>query len=88
MVLLVQDQPQPASRPPIAAWAQWWLILLVLCLVLLVAVGVILARHHKRMRAMLERRKQRAPIKDAWAEAGRRAEPATVDIDPDEIEPR
>ena len=86
MQAVVAQDSSPSPARPLTAWAEWWLILLVLCTVLLTVVGALLARHHTRVRATLDRRKKYGPIKDAWTEAGRRAEPATVDLDPDEAQ--
>lgn len=86
MLALIAQDAAPTRQQPLTAWAEWWLILLILCTVLLAVVGALLARHHARMRATLDRRKKYGPIKDAWTEAGRRAEPATVDLDPDEAQ--
>lgn len=89
--ILIQT-PGPAggpSKPELFSSAAWLWLGFTLLAVLLVAGGwTIMSRQRRQL--MEERRKRPSrPIKDAWTEAGRRAEPITIDEDPPEQgEPR
>jgi hypothetical protein len=76
LAILAWQAPQPAPRTKSdAIWSWWWLWLtLVVLSVMLLRVAAIVA---KRRRVAMEgggRPKRRRVIRDAWAEAGRRAE--------------
>jgi hypothetical protein len=64
-----------------------WMMTLLLGAILLVASGWLLARWRRRYTSDGRTRRTRA-IADAWAEAGRRAEPITVDLDPFDEPPK
>jgi hypothetical protein len=60
-----------------------WIAFALLGLLVVGSVWVLLSRQRKTL-THREHRPRAREIKDAWAEAGRRAEPATIDEDPPE----
>lgn len=79
LITLAQSQQQAVGRG--------FLLLVVLIIVgVLVVLGVVLAgfAHFARTNLDQPNRKDRFPGVDAWAEAGRRADQPTDDLDDDE----
>ncbi len=87
MVTLLANT-QPAS--PDAAVDLAWLTMgfIALTIVVIVAFVVFLSlRRGSRLRREADRTTPTEKGVDAWEEAGKRAEPETVDLDPDELGP-
>lgn len=75
-MIVIAQATEPATRRELfGSAAQLWLILAVLGLVVFLMTGMVLYRHHRRMRDREDLAKKRKPIVDAWEEAGRRAQP-------------
>ncbi len=83
-------QSAETKRELFGSAAQLWLILAVIGVMILAMTGMVLYRHHLRMREAADGARKRKPIVDAWEEAGRRARPFPRDDEldvPDEGEP-
>jgi hypothetical protein len=65
------------------AWAWLWLLLIIVCVALLRLVASLGERRRKALWPF-QRRRRRRHIKDAWVEAGRRAEPLPAEDEADE----
>ncbi len=71
------------KRELFSSAAQLWFILAVIGVTVLVMTGMVLYRHHLRLRERMQTERKRGPIKDAWEEAGRRARPPPREEGPD-----
>ncbi len=78
-------QGAETKRELFSSAAQLWFILAVIGVTVLVMTGMVLYRHHRRLRERMEPEPKRGPILDAWVEAGRRARPLPRDEGPDEM---
>jgi len=84
-------QAQSTAKPG-AIWSWWWLWLaLVVISITFVGIVAMIGRRRRLAGIMAPRPHRRRAIKDAWAEAGKRAEPMELDEepgDPDDLENR
>lgn len=79
--LLAQAKPDRSGAVRLAWWL--WVVLLVLGVLLILTIAAIGNRRRRLARAARDRTPSK-PIKDAWAEAGKRVEPIAADADGDE----
>jgi pteridine reductase len=87
MIAALLALESPLATPP-GAVRGLLLLLLALALAavaLLLVLWVVLRRWRRRMLGPRQRDSAHAPHRSAWEEAGRRAEPATVDLDPSDV---
>ncbi|MFM9996527.1 MAG: hypothetical protein ACKVU4_12100 [Phycisphaerales bacterium] len=88
MTCLLAQTPTPGApthQSLFGSAAQLWLILAIIGVLVLAVAGAVFHRHTMRMRELREHHDQRRrkPIADAWAEAGRRAQPLPREDDED-----
>jgi hypothetical protein len=74
---LIGRQAQPDLLR--SALAMWLVLALIGFIVVVVMAILISGRHRRRLRAAARKRVSRSVVQDAWAEAGRRAEPMEMD---------
>lgn len=80
--MLMTDPASGPSKPELFSSAAWlWLGFAILAILLVAGGWVIISRQRRTLLGLRTKRPAR-PIKDAWAEAGRRAEPVTIDEEP------
>ncbi|MCB9844584.1 MAG: hypothetical protein H6811_01160 [Phycisphaeraceae bacterium] len=82
MLQATQSQPAPANGPTpgqVRAARDWASLFLVVALLIVVSAVVLVLIRGRLSLGAQRRRAERTARLDAWAEAGRRAEPAALD---------
>lgn len=84
--LIAQTQPPPPLTPEqkkqIAEVRALWLVMAGICVALVVSLAIFATvRWARRTKGLFAKPAKPKPIKDAWAEAGRRAEPEPEPLD-------
>ena len=78
-------ETDPGKRDAVRRLWWLWIVLIFIAMVLLLTIMAI-SRYRRRVTSALNKPAKRPEIKDAWTEAGKRAEPIPEDLLDDEEE--